>query len=318
MVFNIDVQDAGRTVLSFLKSKLKISSSALTSLKFDESGITVNGSHVTVRYVLRENDILAINEKDSFDDVNETVEAHNIPLDIVFENDDIMVINKPPYMPTHPSHNHTNDTLANAISYLYAQRGLPLVFRPIGRLDRNTSGISLVAKHSISASFLSYARHHNGIIKKYVAILEGKIENDGSVQRIITHMKRMENSVIVRCVSDGDDPDSFEAVTDWRLLYTDEKISVVEATPITGRTHQLRVHFAHIGHPILGDDIYGTPSEHISRHALHAGSLSIFMPYTDDLREFISDPPDDMQEAFKKITNLNFCDILNTESKDKK
>ena len=118
MVFNIDVQDAGRTVLSFLKSKLKISSSALTSLKFDESGITVNGSHVTVRYILRENDILAINEKDSFDDVNETVEAHNIPLDIIFENEDIMVINKPPYMPTHPSHNHTNDTLANAISYL--------------------------------------------------------------------------------------------------------------------------------------------------------------------------------------------------------
>ena len=310
MIFNIDSHDSGRTVLSFLKSRLKISSSALAALKRDERGILANGSHVTVRYVLNEGDVLSINEKDSSENVNEAVEPHEIPLNVIFESNDIIVVDKPPYMPTHPSHNHTDDTLANGIAYIYEQRGDPLVFRPIGRLDRNTSGISLIAKNAISASYLSYGRRHGMIKKKYIAILDGCIDSDGSIQTISTYMKRTEDSVIMRCVSDAENEGSISAVTHWRLLWSGCGISVVEAMPETGRTHQLRVHFAHIGHHILGDDVYGYPHPLIGRHALHAGSLSIPMPYTDNITEFSSLPPSDMQNLFNSLTGLDLNDFI--------
>lgn len=302
MKFIIGTQEAERTVLSFLRSKLKISTSALASLKRVDMGICVNEKHVTVRYILSEGDVLSIRDKDSFSDVNERVEPHCIPLDIILENDGLFVINKPPFMPTHPSHNHTDDTLANALAYLYRQRGEPLVFRPIGRLDRNTSGISLIAKSSISASFLHYARTHGLMQKRYVAMLEGQIATDTDWHTTETYMKRSEDSVIVRCVGDSDDPDSFKAITHWRVLYSNDEISMVEAIPETGRTHQLRVHFSHVGHPILGDDIYGKESDIISRHALHAYSLSLPMPYGDEISTFTSMPPEDMQKAFTLIT----------------
>ena len=233
MKFIIGTQDAGRTVLSFLRSKLKISTSALASLKRVDMGICVNEMHVTVRHILSEGDVLSIRDKDSFSDVNESVEPHCIPLDIILENDGLFVINKPPFMPTHPSHNHTDDTLANALAYLYRQRGEPLVFRPIGRLDRNTSGISLIAKSSISASFLHYARTHGLMQKRYVAMLEGQIATDTDWHTTETYMKRSEDSVIVRCVGDSDDPDSFKAITHWRVLYSNDSVSLVEAIPQT-------------------------------------------------------------------------------------
>lgn len=299
MDFIIDPEFHDKTVLSFLKSTLKISSSSLAALKRDEKGITVNGKHVTVRYILKRGDVLSVNEKDSPSDVNELLLPVNIDIDVIFENNDIILINKPPYMPTHPSHGHIDDTLANALAYKY--RNIPFVFRPIGRLDRNTSGISLIAKHSIAASYLYYARNKNMIKKKYIAILCGKIENDGSMQTIDTYMKRQEESIIVRCVGSAEDKDSFRAITHWRLLYANDRISIVEAIPETGRTHQLRVHFAHIGHPILGDDVYGTPSEYIGRHALHASHLSLPIPYDGVISEYIAEIPQDMISAITKI-----------------
>ncbi len=312
MTFIIDEQNSGRAVLSFLKSSLKISSSVLAMLKRDEKGILVNGNHVTVRYILKSGDVLSINEKDSPQDVNESIEPHDLPLDIIFENNDIMIIDKPANMPTHPSHGHIDDTLANAVAYRYAERGEIFVFRPIGRLDKNTSGISLIAKNAISASYLSFARRHGTICKKYIAILNGEIESDGSVQVIDSYMKRMEDSVIVRCIGDATEEGSFRAITHWRLIWSGNGISVVEAIPKTGRTHQLRVHFAHIGHFIIGDDMYGLPHELIGRHALHAASLSIPIPYSDIncISEFSSAPPQDMQKAFNSITGLDLNEII--------
>ena len=319
MKFIIDTQDAGLTVLSFLKRQLKISTSALASLKRIDMGICVNEKHVTVRYILQDGDVLTIKDKDTFDDVNESVEPHKLPLDIILENDDLFVINKPPFMPTHPSHNHTDDTLANALAFIYGEREEPLVFRPIGRLDRNTSGISLIAKSLISASFLHYARSHDLMQKKYIALLEGKISDDHKWHTTETYMKRTESSVIVRCVGDKDDPNAFNAITHWRVLYSSESISMVEAIPETGRTHQLRVHFSHLGHPILGDDIYGIKSDIISRHALHAYSLSIPMPYGKETVTFTSMPPEDMRCAFKQITGEDIeIFIPNTKEQNEK
>lgn len=301
MIFTITAEQDGRTVLSFLKSTLKISGSALARLKRNERGILANGNHVTVRYILRENDLLYIDEKDSEEDCNEAIAPVNLPINVIYENDDITVVNKPPNMPTHPSHGHTDDTLANAVAYINKERNTPAKFRPIGRLDRNTSGLSLIARHSISASYLFYARQKGLIHKKYIAILCGKIESDNSFHTISTYMKREEDSVILRCVGKSEEEGAYPAVTHWKLLFSCDDISIVEAIPETGRTHQLRVHFAHIGHPILGDDIYGTPSEHISRHALHASFLSIPMPYTTEQVSFTAPPPDDMIQATKSI-----------------
>jgi 23S rRNA pseudouridine1911/1915/1917 synthase len=309
MIFKIEKENDGREILSFLKSALKISASALSALKRDEQGILVNGKHATVRYVLRENDILSINENDSEKDANEAIVPSPLPLDILFENNDIIVASKPPYMPTHPSHNHYEDTLANAIAYKYKQENKPFVFRPIGRLDRNTSGVSLIAKSSISASFLYYARQKDLIKKKYIAILSGCIKDDGEIHTIDTYMKRQKDSVIVRCVTDANEEGAFRAITHYRVLFASDKATVVEAIPETGRTHQLRVHFAYIGHHILGDDIYGEESESISRHALHAFYLSIPMPYTTDIKEFISPPPDDMRKALNDICEADLDDI---------
>ena len=301
MIFTITAEQDGRTVLSFLKSTLKISGSALARLKRNERGILANGKHVTVRYVLREKDTLYIDDKDSEEDCNEAIAPVALPINVIFENDDITVVNKPPNMPTHPSHGHTDDTLANAVAYINKERNTPAKFRPIGRLDRNTSGLSLIARHSISSSFLYYARQKGLLHKKYIAILCGRIESDGQFHTVSTYMKREENSVILRCVGESEEEGAYPAVTHWRLLFSCDEISVVEAIPETGRTHQLRVHFAHIGHPILGDDIYGTPSEHISRHALHAAFLSIPMPYTTEQISFTAPLPNDMIQATKAI-----------------
>lgn len=305
MIFTIGPENDGQKLLSFLKSKLKISSSALTALKRDEKGLMVNGAHVTVRYILKEGDLLEVNEIDSPEEVNDAIIPVNIPIDIIYENNDILLVNKPAHMPTHPSHGHMEDTLANAVAYMYNERGVPFVFRPIGRLDRNTSGISLIAKHLIAASYLFYARQKELIKKKYIAILKGEMIGDGSFNTINTYMKRQEDSIIVRCVSDGTEEGSFSAITHWRLLYSGHGISIVEAIPETGRTHQLRVHFAHIGHPILGDDVYGQEDSIIPRHALHAACLSLPLPYGGEIMEFVSPLPGDMIKAIRIICEVD-------------
>lgn len=313
MTFHIKADQNGKTVLSFLKSRLKISATALSGLKRDPIGILVNGNHVTVRYVLKENDLLFINEQDAMEDSNTAITPVDIPLDIILENDSVLVVNKPPYMPTHPSHDHTDDTLANAVAYIYSQKNLPFIFRPMGRLDRNTSGISLLAKNLLSASYLFYARQKNMIHKKYIAIVSGRLQSGGDFETIETYIKRQEDSIIVRCVSEETEEGAQRAVTRWKTLFASDRLSVVEAIPITGRTHQLRVHFSHIGHPILGDDVYGEASELIGRHALHAAYLSIPMPYEDETVEFIAPPPEDMQHALHSVCGVSLTEIFETK-----
>ena len=140
-----------KTVLDLIKS-LSLSSKMVKYLKYRENGITVDGSKVTVRHILRTGETLCLALEDT--ESSETATPSNIPIDIVYEDDSIVVVNKPPFMPTHPSHGHHDDTLANALAYYYNLRGIPFVFRPINRLDRNTSGILLIAKDRISASKL--------------------------------------------------------------------------------------------------------------------------------------------------------------------
>ncbi len=281
MEFIIDGAHHGKTVLSYVKYTLRISSRMLTVLKQTEDGITVNGEHVTVRRVLAEGDVLGLAIDDTAERASHNVPPSDIPLDVLYEDAHVIAMNKPPHMPTHPSHNHHDDTLANALAHRYAQAGVPFVFRPMGRLDRNTSGVVLAAKDKVASGTLTAAIKAGEVHKTYLAIVTGELPVDGQVHTIECGIRRMADSVIMRTTCPESTDPSEASVTDYEVLDTQGGLSLVRVKPRTGRTHQIRVHFAYIGHPLLGDDLYGTPDSRIDRHALHALCLEFPLPFAD-------------------------------------
>ncbi len=269
----------GRLLRSYLKLTLGLSAAALANLKNHPEGILINGQRVTVRYVLKAGDVLTLSEADTPETATETVIPSPLPLDILYEDDHVIALNKPPQMPTHPSHGHLTDTLGNALAYRYASRGEPFVFRPLGRLDRNTSGVVIAGKNRIASGALGRALLNGCVTKRYLAVLKGLVPADGQTHTLTTYIFRPDQSGIRREVCDANTPTAEVAITQYRVLYAAEGLTWVLAQPVTGRTHQLRVHFAHLGHPILGDEIYGAPSPLIPRHALHALSISLPLPF---------------------------------------
>lgn len=282
MDFLIDSAHDGKTVRSYIKYTLHISSRLLTVLKQTENGITVNGTHVTVRHVLHAGDLLSLDLDDRAEHASQNVPPCDIPLDVLYEDAHVIAMNKPAGMPTHPSHNHHDDTLANALAFRYAQRGEPFVFRPMGRLDRNTSGIVLAAKDKMASGMLTNAIHEGQVRKTYIAIAVGEMPTGLGVQTVDCGIRRQADSVIMRTTCpDSTAPDEI-SVTDYEVLDAACGLSLLRVKPRTGRTHQIRVHMAYIGHPLLGDDLYGTPDPRIGRHALHALSLELPLPFGKD------------------------------------
>ena len=281
----IRISDAyeGRLLRSYLKLTLGLSTAALAKLKNHPEGILVNGTRVTVRYTLKAGDILTLAEADTPETATETVLPAPLPLDVLYEDDHVIALNKPPQMPTHPSHGHLTDTLGNALAYRYALRGEPFVFRPLGRLDRNTSGVVIAGKSRLASGALGWSLLDGCVTKRYLAIVDGIWPIDGLTHTLTTYIFRPDASGIRREVCDADTPGAEIAITRYRVLCTANGLSWVLAQPVTGRTHQLRVHFAHLGHPILGDEIYGSSSPLIARHALHALSISLPLPFASAL-----------------------------------
>lgn len=297
----IDKSQDGASVLQYIKRNLKISAAHLKRLKFSDGGIKVNDRHVTVRHILKQGDILSLATEDRAEDCH--IEPRDLPLNIVYEDGDCIVPSKPPNMPTHPSHDHYDDTVANALAYKYEREGTPFVFRPVNRLDRNTSGLLLIAKNRMSAGRLSRAMAEGNIKKAYIAILRGQLPSDEGI--IETYMRRTDRSIIVRenC-AEGEGGDL--AITRYKTLLKREGASVVAARPITGRTHQLRVHFSGLSAPILGDDMYGETSTLIDRHALHSAALSF--PDTNGDRVTVTDSlPQDMERVIRTLFGDNIC-----------
>lgn len=291
----------GLSIKEILTDKLQFSKRAIASLKNRPDGILINGEHATVRAIIRENDILEINCEDITD--SEKLVPSSILPDVIYEDDGIIAINKPPFMPTHQSQGHFYDTLANSLAHYFSLQGRPFVFRSVNRLDRNTSGIVLVAKDRLASSKLSNQMKENKISKSYIAILEGKLPQ--SKGKIETYIRRREQSIIVREVCEECD-DAKIAITEYEVIASNNGLSLVLATPITGRTHQLRVHFAHLGAQILGDDLYGTPSTLINRHALHAYRLCFFNTQNDEKTELFAPLPDDMAKIIEKYFGKDF------------
>lgn len=301
MQYVITKEQDGMTVRSFLQIYLTPSSKMLKYLKYRPNGITVNGVHCTVRRILVEGDCLAVAIHDAAD--SDRITPVNLPIEILYEDDELIIPSKPADMPTHPSHDHYNDTVANALAYRYAKQNIPFVFRPINRLDRNTSGLLLIAKNKLSAGRLTRSLDEGKIQKRYLAVLDGEMQTAKGVIDACLH--RTAKSIIVREVCSPNAPDADKARTEYRVLSVANGHTLVEAKPITGRTHQLRVHFASVGHPITGDDLYGTPSVLIARHALHAVQLTFPHPTTQESMEVTAPLPED----FARLTEQLFPDF---------
>lgn len=287
--YNISRECDGETILSYLKTK-QYSSQIITHLKRTENGILLNGVWGRVRDVLQENDILTITLIES--ESSENIVPTPLPLDIVYEDDDLMVINKTSDMPIHPSQGNYDNTLANAVAYHYAQKGDKFVYRCINRLDRDTTGLLILAKHMYSASLLSNMVQNREIHREYLAIASGLVPEAGIIEAPIG---RVDGSTIERQVDElhGD-----YACTHYKRLAYKNGYSLVSLKLDTGRTHQIRVHMKHMGHPLPGDFLYNPDYSVIQRQALHSHRLQFVHPITGEHLEFLAELPEDMTAIF--------------------
>ena len=234
------------TVKEYLKRQ-GLSVTLVKKAKF--GGIRLNGETVTVRREIRAGDKIELFVEEQKSD---GIPPMNIPLKILYEDDDILAVDKPTNMPTHPSKGNNLPTLANAVMNYY---GGDFVFRSVNRLDRDTSGIVIIAKNQMSAGALSSSMKRGQWKKKYHAQVDGKPSQDTGT--IDAPIERIEEGNIKRTVrSDGK-----RAVTEYRVISSEGETSLCEISLLTGRTHQIRVHMAYIGHPLTSDFLYGTPSE---------------------------------------------------------
>ncbi len=292
-----------KTVSDFLKG-VGYSHKAISRLKRLEDGIVLNGSRVTVRAILHTGDTLSLAVEDRTEEQNLYLEPVDLPLDVLYEDEGILAVNKPPFMPTHPSMGHTGDTLANAVAFYLYREDRPFVFRAINRLDRDTSGVVLLAKDRYTAASLAGAMGKGEIRKTYLALLCGELTADrGEINAAI---RRKEASIITReaiPVTEGEPlPEgAHHALTRYEVVKRYGGYTLVRAFPETGRTHQLRVHFACIGHPIAGDTLYGSAHPTLNRQALHAETLTF--PHPDGSVRTVSAPlPDDLQNLLKELS----------------
>ena len=292
---------SGMTVREYLTKNRGFSSRMIKKLKFSDGGILVNGSFVTVRYVLKDGDVLSLATEDRPEDVSPYTLPSEMEIGIIYEDEYVTAVNKPAGMPSHPSHGHRLDTVSNALAYIYRDKNY--VFRPVNRLDRDTSGCMLTS-NTRDASYKMYRAMTEGKIKKtYIAVADGVPEVESGV--IDRPIGRCPTSIITRRVTSPDDPAGKEAVTEYCVLAEAEGRSLLLLRPLTGRTHQIRVHLASVGAPVTGDDLYGKRSELIKRQALHC-AVTEFPHPADGRTVTVAAPlPDDMarltEELFPEI-----------------
>lgn len=285
--YYIDQKFNNKTVEYFLKSE-GFSTKLITYIKRTEDGLTIKDSQVYTNHVLKEGDTLKVFALEEIESKN--IVPKDMKIDIIFEDEDIMIINKEAMVPIHPSQGNFDNSLANAIMYYFQQKGVKFVFRCINRLDKNTTGLLIIAKNMISASILSKMMQNREIYREYRAIVSGIIEENGIINAPIA---READSTITRCI-DFNNGDS--AITHFQRISYQNHYSYVSISLETGRTHQIRVHMKYIGHNLLGDSLYEGDCSRMGRHALHSYKLIFNHPITKERMEFVSEIPEDMSE----------------------
>lgn len=271
----------GVTVERLLRGR-GVSRHLLTQLKAAPDGLTVDGEHVRTIDRLRAGAVLTVRVREC--EPSETVVPMELPLETVYEDADLMVINKPAGMAVHPSQGNRTDTVANALAFLYRSRGVPFVFRAIGRLDKNTSGLLVLAKNPLSGCLLTERAEMH---RTYLAICKGELPERGTIDAPIG---RVPGSALLREVRADGKP----AITHYERLDCRNGHSLARVWLDTGRTHQIRVHFASIGHPLPGDFLYAPGLPGCGRHALHAYALTLRQPVTGEWLHFETPLPDEL------------------------
>ncbi|MBQ7637548.1 MAG: RluA family pseudouridine synthase [Clostridia bacterium] len=286
--YTVPPEYSGKKLVAFLRGGVKISSRTLTALKKDPDGVKRNGEHIRTIDIIYEGDAITLKLPDEKSGISP---ADFSDLDIIFEDDDLLVINKSPYIAVHPTHNHQGDTLANKVAGYMLSKGKDPVFRAVGRLDKSTSGVVLCALNKHAAFRLS-----GNAQKTYLAIAEGKIEGTGTVDKPIF---RPDPGKTLRAAGEEGE----RAVTNYEAVKTNGELTLLRVFPETGRTHQIRVHFSSIGHPLAGDEMYGGGRELIRRAALHCAVVSVPHPVTGETLVFKAELPEDMDLLVKSLNN---------------
>ena len=288
--YQISSAEEGRKLGDFLREK-GYSRQLLRQLKETENGLLRNGQPTFMTIALKNGDRIRVRLLEKAEG-SEAIMPAPLPFEIVYEDEDLLVVNKPADMPIHPSFQNHGNTLADALTWHYQQHGEDFVYRCINRLDRDTTGLLIVAKHLLSASILSDMVGKREIHREYLAIVKGIPPENGTISAPIGRKK---GSAILREVNfETGEP----AVTHFARLEIRNGLSLVSLKLETGRTHQIRVHMGYIGCPLIGDYLYYPECSRISRQALHSHRLSFLHPITGKALSFTAPLPEDMEKAF--------------------
>ena len=259
----------------------------LVELKKMPESILVNGIWIHLNEKLTTGDELVVHIQEQ--ESSRLIPPVKMDLNIVYEDEDIIVVNKPAGMPIHPSMDNYTNSLANGLAYYYQQQNKPFIFRCTNRLDRDTSGLTVIAKHMVSGNILSAATKKHDIRREYLAVVRGHVTPESGT--IDAPLSRKPGSIIERTV---DFENGERAVTHYRTAAVSNGHSLVHLELETGRTHQIRIHMKYLGYPLVGDYLYNPDMEYITRQALHSYRLSFTHPITGKDMRFCAPLPDDM------------------------
>lgn len=277
-------------VKEVLKAEFSMSDRLLLKLKKLDK-IYLNGNVTSVNHPVLENDLIECYL--DYEEDNSNIVPTEMPLNIIYEDEAYIVVNKPAGIPVHPSMDHYTDSLSNGIAFYFNQIGLKKKIRPVNRLDKDTSGIVIFAKNEYIQECLVRQMKSKEFIKRYIAVVNGNLDNlEGTINAPIA---RKEGSIIERCVSETGDI----AITHYKVLKRKTDFDIVECILETGRTHQIRVHFACLGHSLLSDTLYGTSSSLINRQALHAYKVEFTHPLSKKKVKYIATVPEDLNKLME-------------------
>lgn len=296
LTFEVLPEESGKQVKHILRAR-GVSVTLMNRLKRQPQGLCLNGEAVvrTIDPVHTGDQLILRIPEDA-----QGIDPIPYPLDILYEDGDLLVINKPPTLPMHPSHNHQGDTLANAVAAYMAEKGKTVTFRAAGRLDKGTSGVVVCCLHAFAAAKL------NGQVKKtYLALVNGCYTGAGSFRNTIYRPYPNRTLRACREYDDARLPGDETAVTHWEALGSDGAVTLLRVQIETGRTHQIRVHFAHHGTPLLGDDFYGAPERAEPGHFLHCAQAELLHPVTAQPMTFTAPLPEHMATISSKYITLN-------------
>ena len=288
----IDEDSAGLRVEQFLRRK-RYSGQNLSEIKRMPKSILVNGVHYYMRQELSTGDHLQVRICETQN--SEKIPPTKLPLDIIYEDEDLLVLNKPAGMPIHPSLNNYTNSIANALAYYFQSQGKPFIFRCCNRLDRDTSGLTIVSKHLVSGSILSDMTKYREVHREYLAIARGSVTpSEGTIP---APLGRKEGTIIERTVDweHGED-----AVTHYKVVKEANGHSLVSLRLETGRTHQIRIHMKYLGYPLIGDYLYNPDMEYMTRQALHSHHMEFTHPITGEHMSFTASLPEDMARVMQE------------------